>query len=44
MMITDMFSNKKLQPKITELFITTRKINIFTVFTAEFPFAIPKKY
>ena len=31
-MIADMLSNKKLNPVITEVFITGRKLNIFLAF------------
>ena len=40
--ITDMFSNKKLQPIVTELFIRSKKINISVVFITQFYFPIPK--
>ena len=34
-MIPDMISNKKLNPIVTELFIRTRKLNIFLVFITQ---------
>ena len=37
-----MLSNKNLNPKITELFITGRKINISLDFITQSYFAIPK--
>ena len=42
-MIADMFSNKKLTPIVTELFIWDRKLNIFLVFITQSYFAVPKK-
>ena len=45
-MIADMFSNKKLNPIVTELFIRGRKLNIFLflslVFITQSHFAVPK--
>ena len=41
-MITDMLSNKKLNP--TELFIRERKLNISFVFVTQLYFTVPKKY
>ena len=41
-MITDMLSNKKLNPVVTGLFIRGRKLNISLVFIAQFYFAVPK--
>ena len=41
-MITDMRSNKKLNPIVTELFIRSRKLNISLVFITESYFAVPK--
>ena len=41
-MIVDMFSNKKLNPMVTELFIRGRKLNISLVFITQFYFAVPK--
>ena len=41
-MIADMFSNKKLNPMVTELFIRGRKLNISLVFITQFYFAVPK--
>ena len=42
MMIADMFSNKKLNPIVTKLFIRARKLNISLVLTAQYYFAVPK--
>ena len=41
-MITDMLSNKKLNPIVTELYIRGRKINISLVFITQSHFAVPK--
>ena len=41
-MISDMLSNKKLNPTVTELFIRGRKLNISLVFITQFYFAVPK--
>ena len=41
-MITDMFSNKKLNPIITKLFIRGRKLNISLVLITESYFVVPK--
>ena len=41
-MIADMFSNKKLNPIVTDLFITGRKLNISLVFITQYYFAVPK--
>ena len=41
-MITDMLSNKNLNPIVTELFIRGRKLNISLVFITESFFAVPK--
>ena len=41
-MIADMFSNKKLNPVVTELFIRGRKLNISLVFITKLYFAVPK--
>ena len=41
-MIADMFSNKKLNPIVTELFIKGRKLNISLVFTTQSSFAVQK--
>ena len=41
-MIADMFSNKKLNPIVTELFIRGRKLNISLVFITQSYFAVPK--
>ena len=35
-MVTDMFSNKKLNPIVTKLFIRGRKLNISLVFITQF--------
>ena len=41
-MIADMFSNKKLNPVETELFIRGRKLNISLVFITPSYYAVPK--
>ena len=41
-MSTDMFSNKKLNPIVTELFIRGRKLNIYLVFITQFYFVALK--
>ena len=41
-MITDMLSNKKLNPIVTELFIRGRKLYISLVFITQFYFFVPK--
>ena len=41
-MIADMFSNKKLNPIVPELFISGRKLNISLVFITQSYFAVPK--
>ena len=41
-MIADMFSYKKLNPIVTELFIRGRKLNISLVFVTQSYFAVPK--
>ena len=41
-MVSDMLSNKKLNPIVIELFIRGRKLNISLVFIAQFYFAVPK--
>ena len=41
-MIADMFSNKKLNPVVTELFIRGRKLKISLVFYTQSYFAVPK--
>ena len=38
-----MLSNKKLNPIVTELFITGRKLSISLVFITQSYFAVPKK-
>ena len=40
----DICSNKKLNPKVTELFIRVRKLNISLTFIAQSYFAVPKKF
>ena len=42
-MIADIFSNKKVHLKVTELFIRHRKLNISLVFITLSYFAVPKK-
>ena len=41
-MIADMFSNKKLNPIVTELFIRGRKLNISLIFITQSYFKVPK--
>ena len=41
-MITDILSNSKLNPIVSELFIRGRKRNISLAFTTEFYFPVPK--
>ena len=41
-MIVDMINNNKLNPIVTELFITGRKLNICIVFITQFYFKVPK--
>ena len=41
-MIADMLNNKKLNPLVTGLFLTSRKLNIYLVFIMQFYFAILK--
>ena len=41
-MITDMISNKKLNPTVTELFIRGRNLNISIVFITQSYFKVPK--
>ena len=41
-MIDDMLSNKKLNPKVTELLIRGRKLNISLVFITQFYFVVSK--
>ena len=43
-MITDMLSNKKLNPIVTELLIRGGKLNISFVFITQSYFTVPKKY
>ena len=42
--IADMFSNKKINSIVTELFTRGRKFNISFVFIDQSYFAVPKKY
>ena len=41
-MIADMITNKKLNPVVTELFISGRKLNIYLVFFTQSNFAVVK--
>ena len=41
-MIADMINNKKLNPVVTELFITGRKLNISIAFITQSYFKVPK--
>ena len=41
-MIAGMFSNKKLNPIVTALFIRGRNLNISLVFITQYYFAVPK--
>ena len=41
-MIEDMESNKKVNPKVTELFLRGTKLNISLVFTSQTYFKVPK--
>ena len=41
-MIADMLSNKKRNSIVTELFISGRKLHIFTVFITQAYFSVPK--
>ena len=41
-MIADMLSNKKINPIVTELFITGRKLNNSLVFITKSYFAVPE--
>ena len=41
-MIADMFSNKKLNPIVTDLIISGRKLNIYVVFVTQSYFSVPK--
>ena len=41
-MITDMLSNKKLNPIVTKLFIRGRKLNISLAFIMQHYFSVPK--
>ena len=42
-MIADMINNKKLNPVVTELFITSRKLNISIYFINQSYFKVPKE-
>ena len=42
-MISDMLTNKKFNPIVTELFIRGSKLNISLVFITQSYFAVPKK-
>ena len=41
-MIADMESNKKLSPKVTELFMRGRKLNISLVFISQYYLKVPE--
>ena len=41
-MIPNIESNKKLSPKVTELFLRRRKLNILLVFNSQSYFQLPK--
>ena len=41
-MITDMISNKKLNPVVTKLFVKGRKLSIYLVFIKLSNFSVPK--
>ena len=41
-MIADMLNNQKLNPVVTELFISSRKLNISFAFITQSHFAVPK--
>ena len=41
-MIADMESNKKVSPKVTELFLRRKKLNISLVFVSQSYFKVPK--
>ena len=41
-MIADMLSNKRIDPLVTELFTTSRKISISLIFVTQSYFAVPK--
>ena len=41
-MITDMISNKKLNPVVTKLFVKGRKFSIYLVFIKQSNFSVPK--
>ena len=41
-MMADMESNKKLSPKVTELFLRGRKLNISLVFISQYYFKVPE--
>ena len=42
-MISDMISNKKLNPIVTESFIRRRKLKISLVFILKSPFVVPEE-
>ena len=42
-MISDMISNKKINPIVTELFTRDRKLNISIAFTTQSYFRVPKE-
>ena len=42
--IADVISNKRLSQVVTELFIRGKKLNLFTVFTAQIYFQDQKSY
>ena len=42
-MIADMLRNKRVNPIVTELFITSRKLNISPLFMIQSYFVVPKK-
>ena len=41
-MVADIESNKQLCPKVTELFLKGRKLNISPIFTSQCYFKVPK--
>ena len=41
-MIADMESNKKLSPRVAQLFLGGKKLNILLVFTSQSYFKVPK--
>ena len=42
-MVADMIHNKKINPKLTELFIRGRKLNISIAFITQSYFKVPKE-